>query len=397
MRRWLTLGVILLTYLGLYIALFIPVPFLPASQVGDAIGVTAVGVVFAAYPAATALATPLPPRAIALVGLRGTVAIGLALGALSMAAFGLLPSILGVASPSPLVAGLVVCRLVGGTGASLAESAALTAVSTTGWEADLGKALAAVEVVTGVAASAGAALGGALYEAAGGTSAGGVSFLVPCAAAAAMLLLSVLPALALLSDSRTTDADDAGGQRPRPPLTAARVATGASLATTALVCEAINPLLSPHLLGDYGWSVGDSGLYLAGICAAYMLASPFCGGATDALGADASGAWKLKLFMAAGCARRCSRDAAETQPRRSRDASWDRARRWLGSALGHLLLGPAASAALARYGPRAGVMPTLLASPLLGASSAMLIVPSLPDMQAPRCRRDRPEILPEIE
>ena len=315
MRRWLTLGVILLTYLGLYIALFIPVPFLPASQVGDAIGVTAVGVVFAAYPAATALATPLPPRAIALVGLRGTVAIGLALGALSMAAFGLLPSILGVASPSPLVAGLVVCRLVGGTGASLAESAALTAVSTTGWEADLGKALAAVEVVTGVAASAGAALGGVLYEAAGGTSAGGVSFLVPCAAAAAMLLLSVLPALALLSDSRTTDADDAGGQRPRPPLTAARVATGASLATTALVCEAINPLLSPHLLGDYGWSVGDSGLYLAGICAAYMLASPFCGGATDALGADASGAWKLKLFMAAGCARRCSR------PRRGRDAA----------------------------------------------------------------------------
>ena len=42
-------------------------------------------------------------------------------------------------------------------------------------------------------------------------------------------------------------------------------------------------------------------------------------------------------------------------------------------------------------------MPTLLASPLLGASSAMLIVPSLPDMQAPGCRRDRPEILPEIE
>ena len=146
MRRWLTLGVILLTYPGLYIALFIPVPFLPASRVGDAIGVTALGVVFAAYPAATALATPLPPRAIALVGLRGTVAIGLMLGALSMAAFGLLPSILGVASPSPLIAGLVVCRLVGGAGASLAESAALTAVSTTGGEADLGKALAAVEV-----------------------------------------------------------------------------------------------------------------------------------------------------------------------------------------------------------------------------------------------------------
>ena len=47
---------------------------------------------------------------------------------------------------------------------------------------------------------------------------------------------------------------------------------------------------------------------------------------------------------------------------------------WLGSVGGHALLGPAAVGA-------AGVWPTLLANPVLGVTSAVLIVPSLPDLQ----------------
>ena len=51
-------------------------PFLAASEPGLLVGTDMVGVIFAAYPMATALATPLPDQLIARIGIRATVIIG---------------------------------------------------------------------------------------------------------------------------------------------------------------------------------------------------------------------------------------------------------------------------------------------------------------------------------
>ena len=130
-------------------------------------------------------------------------------------------------------------------------------------------------------------------------------------------------------------------------LTLARGTTALSLCANALVCDAVTPLLAPHLVQRFGWSIPQAGLYLAAVCASYLLAAPFCASAVYWLNADAGGARRLKLLMALG---------------------------WLGSVGGHALLGPAAVGAYA-------IWPTLIANPVLGVTSAALIVPSLPDLQ----------------
>eukprot|EP00965_Chrysotila_dentata_P251736 6210236-Pleurochrysis_carterae.AAC.1 len=76
------------------------------------------------------------------------------------------------------------------------EAACLTAISTSGWHSDLGKALASVEVMTGLAASFGSAVGGALFEAGGATAVG--SFAFPCLTMAMLPLAAAPVALALL-------------------------------------------------------------------------------------------------------------------------------------------------------------------------------------------------------
>ena len=101
--RALALGCILSVYLSLYLALFMPLSFLPASVTGLRLGTYAVGSIVAAYPAATVLATPLPPTCISLVGIRNTIALGLALTALAMASFGTLPWLLAESNDVGLV------------------------------------------------------------------------------------------------------------------------------------------------------------------------------------------------------------------------------------------------------------------------------------------------------
>ena len=119
-------------------------PFLAYSAPGEEIGTKAVGVVFAAYPLATALATPLPDRVIGMIGIGRTVMLGLLLTSFGSLAFGLIGAAL---PPSAMLlsTGLVITRSVSGVGAALAEAGCLTVVSTTGWGDDLGKALSVIE------------------------------------------------------------------------------------------------------------------------------------------------------------------------------------------------------------------------------------------------------------
>ena len=139
-------------------------PFLAASEPGLLVGTDMVGVIFAAYPMATALATPLPDQLIARIGIRATVIIGLCMTASGSLIFGLVGALLSQDGSATIVAsGLILARALGGVGASLSESGCLTAVSVSGWGDDLGKAFAVVEVTTGVGAAAGAAMGGYLY------------------------------------------------------------------------------------------------------------------------------------------------------------------------------------------------------------------------------------------
>ena len=177
--KWLQLSCCYYIFFTQYAVALLISPFFPTSPAGVAVGPTMVGAVFAAYSFATAAATPLPPLALRRFGTQQTVALGLTLSALGSLAFGCLPLL--VSTTTPLAVGLLCCRVVGGMGASLSESACLAVVSTPGatvaaegkhdgddrGDGDMalaGVEISSVEVFTGVGAAAGAALGGGLYR-----------------------------------------------------------------------------------------------------------------------------------------------------------------------------------------------------------------------------------------
>ena len=243
-------------------------PFLAASRPGLLIGADAVGVVFAAYPMATALATPLPDMFVARIGVRATVLIGLCATSFGSLLFGLIGTLLEGQSAVLVGAGLVLARTLGGIGAALAEAGCLTAISVDGWGDDLGKALSVVEVTTGVGAALGAALGGYLYYLGQYTWVG--SFMLPMLVGCT-LPLSVCPCVLLILSSVTDANGDAAaaGTRTEPsaPSTTPEGAgvmdgsaassrsligltcTAVSLAISATVFEGLNPLLEPHFVG----------------------------------------------------------------------------------------------------------------------------------------------------
>ena len=165
-RRNVTLGCCIAVFLAQYAQSSPAIaPFLANSPVGILIGTDATGVIFAAYPLATALATPLPSVLIAACGVRSTVMLGLVLTSCGSLAFGLVGTATHCFSSAAVtIAALVLARALGGVGAALAEAGCLTAVSTAAWGDDMGKALSTIEVTTGVGAAMGAAMGGALYE-----------------------------------------------------------------------------------------------------------------------------------------------------------------------------------------------------------------------------------------
>uniref|UniRef100_A0A7S0JM16 Major facilitator superfamily (MFS) profile domain-containing protein n=1 Tax=Calcidiscus leptoporus TaxID=127549 RepID=A0A7S0JM16_9EUKA len=146
--------------------------------------------------------------------------------------------------------------------------------------------------------------------------------------------------------ARAQAAEGLGGWRHL--FTRARGTTAASLAASAVVCEALNPILARQLL-PLGFSIPQVGLYFAAICFSYTLAAPVCGFLVDRGQSEGRSEYsRLKLLMVYG---------------------------WAMSMGAHALLGPLSLAA------GAPVARSLLAVPLLGASAALLIVPSLPDMQ----------------
>lgn len=260
-------------------------PFFPTSIPAGIIGPDWVGVVFSAYPLATALATPLPPLAIRRYGLRGTVMLGLTITAVANLAFGVAGTMATDAVAPHLGLVLTAARALGGVGAALSESGCLTAVSSAGWGAHLGKALSAVEVTTGTGAAIGAMLSGWLYPLGG--------FFLPMLVGAVLPLLVLPVAHAYLPAETRADtrADNAGESTMREaPLlpdaatpahcddapnaaTAghadgtlcarrlARAATCCSLVLAAAVFEGLNPLLEPHLKrAPYGLDVTTVGL-----------------------------------------------------------------------------------------------------------------------------------------
>ena len=165
-------------------------PFLSVSLPGVLIGPDLVGIVFSAYPLATALATPLPSLVIRNHGVSGMVVLGLTLTALANLAFGVAGALAAEEWTSVLGVALTLSRALGGVGAALSEAGCLTAITAAGWGDDLGKALSLIEVTTGTGAAIGAALGGWLYPLGG--------FFLPMAVGAVLPLLVLPVALAFL-------------------------------------------------------------------------------------------------------------------------------------------------------------------------------------------------------
>ena len=183
-------------------------PFIAASVPGQLIGGDSVGIVFAAYPLATALATPLPPIILRRCALRTMVATGLVLTGVANLSFGAAGAFAESLDVGLLTLGLIGFRALGGMGAALSEAGCLIALTGSGWGAHLGKVLSLVEVTTGLGAALGAAMGGWLYHVG--------EFLLPMLVGAALplcvapLVLTSLPPTAN-SDAGVDEAEAGGG------------------------------------------------------------------------------------------------------------------------------------------------------------------------------------------
>ena len=358
-NRRLLLAICLGVYGSLYSMLFLPAAYFPASSIAKSIGAPSVGLIFAAYPLATAAATPLPMVVMSALGLRGCVLLGLGLATIASLLFGLI-SQLAAASLLPhghlLVAMLACSRAVGGAGAALAEAGCLAAVSSR-WSDNIGSALAAIEIVTGAAAGVGAALGASLFAVGAQTAAFGAffgSYLFP-SLISALLPASMLVSGLLLMPPHLRETDRAHRLCLHAPRwTAGRYATCLSIFLSAVVCEALLPLYAPHLVeAPFDYSVPQAGVFVSAVCAAYTLVAMALGPMIDAISADAYAPSRLKRLMAIG---------------------------WVCSCFAHALVGPIGSSELLPGAIRR--MCTLAAPALIGSSTAVLILPSLADLQS---------------
>ena len=372
-------------------------PFIAASRPGQLIGESGVGIVFSAYPFATAVATPLPPLVLRHLGLRGMVVLGLTLCALANLAFGIAGSYAdSFEHMSVLMLCLIAARSVGGIGAALSEAGCLTAVTTSGWGPDLGKVLGYVEMTTGIGAALGAALGGWLFHAGG-------FFLPMCVGSALPLVVLPLVGSSLptgdpgaegeaeaaeedgeANGSRAGDGDgDGDGSDARGPArNAARFATCTSLFFAAVVFEGLNPLLEPHLkLQPYRESVPEVGMLLSAICLVYTMTALPAGWLTDGANQGKQAGCRLRSIMLCGWALTLiaafllspggGGGEEEEDLDRSSDALDAAPARGGESRPPSLWFLPVGSAQIA----------LAFAIPALGAGAALVIIPSLPDMQ----------------
>ena len=352
-------------------------PFLAESPVGLAVGDAWVGVVFAAYPLATACATPLPPHALQRYGSRATVSLGLLVVSLSLLMFGMLPRLIG---SHGLGFALMSCRAVGGVGAALCEAGCLSTISGMGWGDHLGKAMAGVEVATGVGAAIGAALGGVAYQACAHTPtppharlrahprahprADQVgerlfgAFLTPLLVAALLPMCTVPAVLALLPPVRPAPEDSSPlGQL----VTLPRLMICVSLLFAGAACEGLNPLFESRFTSPpYLLEISQVGLLISAVPFAYMVLALPLGWLTDTLNTGSGAQRRLQLLQAAG---------------------------WGCMLLSATLLGPADDLLQLAGAPPAVAY---VGFPLLGASCSLLIIPSLPDMQRGLTDSDEP-------
>lgn len=362
-----SIGVFLVQYIQSQALL---APFLAVSNVGTALGPDVIGVIFSAYPLATAIATPLPPRVLRVFGLRGMVCFGLGMTAAANLAFGLTGAAISSSWDGMWLRGLSVAmvslRAMGGVGAALAEAGCLTAVSTAGWGDDTGKALSSIEVTTGIGAAIGAALGGWLYNLG--------AFLLPMLAATC-LPLCMIPFVArwLPSEVAEDDGDNeapaskdgsaAGVAARRLRMWLRRCVTCTSLFFSAVVFEGLNPLFEPHLeRHPYHFDVPASGMLLATICVLYTLTALPVGSLVDRLNQGARAGATLRGLMLCG---------------------------WLATVGAAALLAPGSGGAVgaprdaALWSPSHPVALGALGGAvlLLGSGAAIIIIPSLPDLQ----------------
>lgn len=356
-------------------------PFFSASVPGAILGPDMVGIVFSAYPLATACATPLPSYVIRFYGVGGMVVLGLSLTAVANLVFGIAGAWATDYLSGSLGIVLILARALGGVGAALSEAGCLTAVSTAGWGDDLGKALSAVEVTTGTGAAIGAALSGWLYPLGG--------FFLPMVVGAVLPLLVVPIAYAFLPrDGRDPDspseAVDGGEQllsgeasvasgwadynRSSWARRVSRYSTCVSLFLAASVFEGLNPLLEPHLKQrPYHFDVTMVGMLLATICIVYTITALPIGWLTDRSNKGRGAGCRLRGLMVSG---------------------------WVATLIAAALLTPGGGGSASHAHPHGEDSGSLwpiaeapaqialaVATPLLGAGAALVIIPSLPDMQ----------------
>ena len=353
--RWCELAACLLVMVVLYIqgGAVLLAPFFSKSEPGQRVSGRIVGLIFASYPVAAALTTPIVARTIHAIGLRTTVTAGLILTVLGNVGFGLVPRVAD--HPAALAAGFGLCRGVAGMGGALAESGVLTSVSMQSWGPHMAKALASIEFTTGIGSALGALIGGTLYEAGARSPLG--AFMLPLATAAGLSLVTAPLALAFLpTRSMMADDDDpsAGGHARGVfgHLTAWRCVPLVSLLLSAVIFEGLNPLYEPHLHAPpYQLSESRIGFLIAAICMVYTLTALPIGLLTDRiLTRSATAGTRLRLLMVGGWVAFISAAAVLMPPL------------WSSS-------------------PVPTLLPLTLAVPLLGGATAVVIIPSLPALQ----------------
>jgi MFS family permease len=119
------------------------------------------GLIFASFPAGTTATAPFIGSTISRLGARTTVIVGLGCMSVFTILFGFTPTLV---SDELVPFFLVVFGLLYGAGSSFAESGTFAILSNS-FPDDLGKVLAASEVVTGLGAMCGPFLGGLMYGA----------------------------------------------------------------------------------------------------------------------------------------------------------------------------------------------------------------------------------------
>lgn len=289
-----------LIFFVLYANVALIAPFFPASNIGKMIGSSAIGIVFAAYPLATALCIPLPPIAIGKIGTRATIVVGLLLCSLTSLMAAYVPDTLGPdVTPHTYTVVLFSLRFATGVGAALSGAGCFTAISTGGFGDKLGLVMSTVELVIGGSAAGGSIAGGTLYKAGVASGFGGweLPFVASAAAVAALVPLTLL----LIPDAEEEEDEVSGEGSDQPLWTMQRIASLCSLFIGAGLMECLLPILGPHTAPPpLSLDEAGVGVLFALFSFSYMLVALPCGMLADTIGVGPSTGRNLKSMLLVG-------------------------------------------------------------------------------------------------